>query len=450
MKDLQHLQREIGEWSEKQFGDNNNNCSKLTGYPMGSANALTGMIEELGELNHTTICYHQGRRGYDSNTEDGVAKYKSDRDDALADLMIFMCDYAYREGTDLLTILNQTWDKVVSKRTVQNWEEHTHEVKPVKAKNGRCMCSCGDTCPLGRVGMEERCTVQELTQANVSWEEETPGLNPDIIDPPVDGGYRGSQGPIRLSTDQPIPFGVTEVAKSLGATISERIMREEASNYDNEDDVPFKPEGEGWEFGIPDVRGDLEYRYIDERAEYGVRLFRNYDETENWGDETWWRLKPTEQVEPKLEQNGVGWAEIAEKVEERMIDSIERQFLGKPTYLAERERGNHYTRNCSKCSQPVHDSNSTEPLLCATCYKPPVVVGMWVNILLVGGEYNNTLIKAEIIDRFSVGMVLKVNGLPYKVLDGPAAKYSELKQEGHPNLAVRAEYQGELSASPRS
>lgn len=127
MKDLQQIQREIGEWSRKQFG---NNISHMTGDPRYSQNALTGIVEEVGELNHVTICAHQGRRGYEQ-TREGREKYKADRDDALADILIFMCDYAEREGTDLLTLLNQTWDKVVSKRTVADLDQHTHETKKV-------------------------------------------------------------------------------------------------------------------------------------------------------------------------------------------------------------------------------------------------------------------------------------------------------------------------------
>lgn len=119
MKELQELQREIGEWSQQQFGDN---VSKWTGQKMFSQNALTGLVEEVGELNHVTICRHQGRRGYNERQ-----KYEKDRNDAVADIMIFLCDYAQREGIDLLKVLNDTWNKVVSKRTVENWEQHSHE-----------------------------------------------------------------------------------------------------------------------------------------------------------------------------------------------------------------------------------------------------------------------------------------------------------------------------------
>lgn len=39
-------------------------------------------------------------------------------------------------------------------------------------KDGRCTCSCGDPCPLGRVGSMYRCTKQELETAGVKTEME--------------------------------------------------------------------------------------------------------------------------------------------------------------------------------------------------------------------------------------------------------------------------------------
>jgi hypothetical protein len=35
------------------------------------------------------------------------------------------------------------------------------------AYDGRCMCSCADPCALGRGGMEERCTEEELKAAGI-------------------------------------------------------------------------------------------------------------------------------------------------------------------------------------------------------------------------------------------------------------------------------------------
>lgn len=126
MKELRELQSAVATWSQATFG---NNVSKWTGYPQGSQCSLTGMVEEVGELitaigrlNKATICRHQGRKGYDN-----VDKYNADRNDAVADIMIFLLDYCAREGIDLLTVTNEAWDKVVSKRTLENWEEHRHD-----------------------------------------------------------------------------------------------------------------------------------------------------------------------------------------------------------------------------------------------------------------------------------------------------------------------------------
>jgi len=35
-------------------------------------------------------------------------------------------------------------------------------------EDGRCTCSCGDKCPLGKTGSELRCTEEELKAAGVS------------------------------------------------------------------------------------------------------------------------------------------------------------------------------------------------------------------------------------------------------------------------------------------
>lgn len=122
---LREVQQEVGKWSVEQFGDNANNISKHDSLPMGSKAALWGIVEEIGELNHVTICRHQGRRGYDN----GV-KYREDRNDAVGDLMIFLCDYCCREGIDLMDILLHTWNNIVKHRKVtdnrDDWEGLTH------------------------------------------------------------------------------------------------------------------------------------------------------------------------------------------------------------------------------------------------------------------------------------------------------------------------------------
>jgi NTP pyrophosphatase (non-canonical NTP hydrolase) len=107
-KSLPEIQDEVAGWSLVNFGDQ---ISKATGQVMGSLNPLHGMMEEMGELVRCHLKRDQGIRGFD-NPE----KFATKRNDALADILIFMCDYASREGVDLLTVLNDTWNRVVSKR----------------------------------------------------------------------------------------------------------------------------------------------------------------------------------------------------------------------------------------------------------------------------------------------------------------------------------------------
>ena len=68
----QELVTEVGEWSQRNFGD---------GLPIGSG-ALLGVVEELGEF--------------------AVAQNHSDRADALADATIYLADYCYRNRISLL------------------------------------------------------------------------------------------------------------------------------------------------------------------------------------------------------------------------------------------------------------------------------------------------------------------------------------------------------------
>lgn len=110
---LEEIQSRVGYWSQLNFGDQ---TSKATGVPLGSLAPLMGVAEELGELFHATLKRHQGIRGFD-NDETFIAA----RNDAVADILVYLCDYASREGFSLLEALNETWDRVVSKR---NWKEN--------------------------------------------------------------------------------------------------------------------------------------------------------------------------------------------------------------------------------------------------------------------------------------------------------------------------------------
>lgn len=130
MLQLQEIQKQVAEWSQKTFGDNQNNLSKETGVACGSWNALFGIQEEVGELSRTHICGNQARKGYDK-----PEKRRSDRIDACCDILIFLCDYAAREGFDLQEELHRTWTTIVSKRTLANWEQHAHDKPAPEPRN---------------------------------------------------------------------------------------------------------------------------------------------------------------------------------------------------------------------------------------------------------------------------------------------------------------------------
>jgi NTP pyrophosphatase (non-canonical NTP hydrolase) len=109
---FQQIQAEIGRWSTENFGNNvsKDETSVNFGHPLGSLPSLLGMQEELGELARAVARRHQGR-GYDDPKD-----HRNAKEDALSDLLVFMCDYATREGIDLMVVLNRVWQKVKLRR----------------------------------------------------------------------------------------------------------------------------------------------------------------------------------------------------------------------------------------------------------------------------------------------------------------------------------------------
>lgn len=160
-KSLREIQKEVGEWSVKTFGSES--VSKFTGQKLYSQNALTGLVEEVGELNHVTICMHQGRRGYDPTTPAGLEQYVIDRNDAVADILIFLCDYAHREGIDLQKLLNDTWTEIVRHRTVENWAEHTHKPSATPAE------PAGDAFDFHKLLPSEAAQVIQVAVSSKQW-----------------------------------------------------------------------------------------------------------------------------------------------------------------------------------------------------------------------------------------------------------------------------------------
>lgn len=126
MKSLQQIQQEIRAWAT-QFGDNVSQdvTSVSCGAKLGAIPPHLGMMEELGELSRYVGRRHQGR-GYPNYDE-----WKAGIEDALADMLIFMCDFANRTNVDLQTVLNTVWAKV-SQRRREQWaadkaKEQQHE-----------------------------------------------------------------------------------------------------------------------------------------------------------------------------------------------------------------------------------------------------------------------------------------------------------------------------------
>lgn len=99
---------------------------------MGSQLAFTGLVSEVGELGNAIIAHHQGRKGY-GPTPEGIEKYNRDIRDAVADICIFLADFCHQEGIDIEQITMDTWNNIVRKRTIQTWEDHSHE-KPPESK----------------------------------------------------------------------------------------------------------------------------------------------------------------------------------------------------------------------------------------------------------------------------------------------------------------------------
>lgn len=159
---LLRVQTEVGQWAT-QFGDNESHDPRYmacgVGVTLKALPPLLGMIEEMGELVAPILKRHQGR-GFMNPSE-----YHNAVQDALADCLIFMCDYANREKIVLAPLLHKTWEKVKQRRQ-KTWQ--ADKDKEVER---------GESLP----------------------------PNPDGVDPPVPGGYVGGQ--LHEEDERPIRRG---------------------------------------------------------------------------------------------------------------------------------------------------------------------------------------------------------------------------------------------------
>jgi NTP pyrophosphatase (non-canonical NTP hydrolase) len=87
MIDWPELQKEVGEWSVKNFGT------------QPPERRILGMIEELGELAHCVVKQEQKIR---TNTSTMQKEW-----DAVGDLIIYMLDFCYSINLDLSSIIQQ-------------------------------------------------------------------------------------------------------------------------------------------------------------------------------------------------------------------------------------------------------------------------------------------------------------------------------------------------------
>lgn len=91
--DLATLQKEVGEWADRNFPNSQ------------SWEPLLGIQEECGELSHAHLKMHQGIRG--SSAEHLMAKI-----DAIGDILILMAHYCHKTGISLDAAITTTWSEV--------------------------------------------------------------------------------------------------------------------------------------------------------------------------------------------------------------------------------------------------------------------------------------------------------------------------------------------------
>lgn len=119
MRSFEEIQMEIGAWAQEQFGKNSSKdqTKRHFGQPLDEICSFYGMVSELGELAAVDVRAMQGRSKLPH-----PAQQREAREDALADCLVFMCDYACRSGINLNAVLDRVWEKVRQRRQ-QTWEQ---------------------------------------------------------------------------------------------------------------------------------------------------------------------------------------------------------------------------------------------------------------------------------------------------------------------------------------
>ena len=97
-------QKELAEWQKKNFSQGETgNCDNCVFHH------LAGMIEELGELGHALLKYHQGIRGM---TEE---KMKEEVADAFGDVSVYGAQLLSSLGIDAQDAVEKTVDKILKR-----------------------------------------------------------------------------------------------------------------------------------------------------------------------------------------------------------------------------------------------------------------------------------------------------------------------------------------------
>jgi|WetSurMetagenome_2_1015567.scaffolds.fasta_scaffold10221_5 NTP pyrophosphatase (non-canonical NTP hydrolase) len=94
MTDLKQLQQEHLTWSLENFPDNRD-----------PIHPVLGVVEEVGELSHALLKQAQGIRG-------SHAEHEAAAQDAIGDIVIYLCDVCSRRGWDFDEIVYRTWAQV--------------------------------------------------------------------------------------------------------------------------------------------------------------------------------------------------------------------------------------------------------------------------------------------------------------------------------------------------
>ena len=97
---IRELQREVREWTGKNFPNNKPHMP------------LLGAMEELGELAHAHL-----------KQEQGIATTRGNKRDAIGDIIIYLCNYCSLNDIDIQTAIEVAWDNV-QRRNAKTSPDH--------------------------------------------------------------------------------------------------------------------------------------------------------------------------------------------------------------------------------------------------------------------------------------------------------------------------------------